>query len=173
MNSVAMKCVPMIQRRRRLGLPDESVHPVSVIGEFRRQDLEGDFTAKRRILREIHLAHPAFADWRQDSVLLDDGVRCKRLHMRRPEDRSWVDPADAAASRSASECPGLSPEHEAAHQDIVNALAATGRVRCCGAARRDGIDHRPTSCIGLVAGYGATARPGGLEGPGREVCVGV
>jgi hypothetical protein len=77
--------VRMIQRRRRLGLANETVHSVSVVGEFRRQDLEGDFTAKRRILREIHLAHPAFADWRQDPVLPDDGVRCKRLHMSRPE----------------------------------------------------------------------------------------
>ena len=78
--------VRMIQRRRRPGFPDESVHPVAVGGEFRRQDLECDFTVKRRILRQIHLAHPALAEWRQDSVLLDGGVRRKLLHWIRPDD---------------------------------------------------------------------------------------
>ncbi len=58
--------VRMIQCRRRPSLANETLHSVAVVGEFRRQDLEGDVAAKRRILHQIHLAHPAFADWRQD-----------------------------------------------------------------------------------------------------------
>src|SRR5687768_18198184 len=94
----------MIQRRCRLRLADKTVHSVAVIGEFRRQDLEGDFTIERRILRQIHLGHPAFAEWRQDSVLLDDGVRGERLHTTSvwPSRRSATARRGASAYRAAS-----------------------------------------------------------------------
>ena len=56
----------MVQRRQCPGFALESLEPLGVAAELRRQHLERDIAAQSRIPRAIHLAHAALAE------LLDD-----------------------------------------------------------------------------------------------------
>ena len=61
----------MVERRCRLRLADETGHPLVVVGELRRQDLERDLTVETPVLGSEDLTHPALADGRDDGVLPD------------------------------------------------------------------------------------------------------
>ena len=61
--------VGVIERRDGLGFSRESRATVGVIGQLRRQDLEGDLAIEPRVLGQIDLAHPARADLVQDLVV--------------------------------------------------------------------------------------------------------
>jgi len=66
-NLVYVRDVQVIERRRRLRLADETLHPVVIGSNIRGQDLQRDFAIEFCVLREIHLTHSARADFRHDS----------------------------------------------------------------------------------------------------------
>src|SRR3954463_9620864 len=61
----------MIERGQQFGFPLKPGDPAGVAGEHLRQDLDGDFAAKLRVARAIHLAHAAGADGVDDFVTAD------------------------------------------------------------------------------------------------------
>src|SRR3954464_940004 len=61
----------MIERGQQFGFPLKPGDPAGVAGEHLRQDLDGDFAAKLRVARAIHLAHAAGADGVEDFVTAD------------------------------------------------------------------------------------------------------
>ena len=63
--------VRMVQRGQHLGLALEPREPVRVAREGRRKDLHRDVAVELRVPRAIHLAHPAFAEQRDDFVGAD------------------------------------------------------------------------------------------------------
>ena len=66
--------VGMVQDARRLGLLLEPAQPVGVGGEGGGQDLDRHVAAQARVLRAIHLSHPARADLREDLVGAEAGA---------------------------------------------------------------------------------------------------
>ncbi|HXV65296.1 MAG TPA: hypothetical protein VEK15_31665 [Vicinamibacteria bacterium] len=61
--------VGMVERREKLRLALEASEPLSVLGERRRQHLDGDVAAERRVRRSVHLAHAACAEPFGDSIM--------------------------------------------------------------------------------------------------------
>src|SRR5688500_18872441 len=59
----------MIQGRRRAGLLFETTQTVRVLGELTGQNLQRDLPVKRRVLREIDLAHPAGTERGENLVM--------------------------------------------------------------------------------------------------------
>src|SRR5262245_39806392 len=62
------KDIGMRERGHRLGLAFESPHRVGVIGQARRQDLDGHFAVEPRVQCVINLAHPARPQRRKKTV---------------------------------------------------------------------------------------------------------
>ena len=60
--------VGVVQRAGRLRFLLEPAKPFRVLRERRRQDLDRDVTLEARVLRPVHLSHPAGPDRRQDLV---------------------------------------------------------------------------------------------------------
>ena len=63
-----LRDVGMIQGREDPRLPLEPGQTVCIVGEFRRQNLEGDVPAKPAVSGAIHLPHPARPDGANDLV---------------------------------------------------------------------------------------------------------
>jgi len=101
----AVNCgdVRMIQRREEIGLPREPRQTIRIAGEKRRQNLERDLARQPAVARQIHLAHAAGADERDDFVAAEPGAWLES-HDSRWNYRHAV---RAAASRS-----GRSPRSE-------------------------------------------------------------
>ena len=51
-----------------MGLPLETLHPLRVLRERLGEDLDGHFALQLRIVRAIHLTHPAHAQGAQDFI---------------------------------------------------------------------------------------------------------
>ena len=49
-----------------------------IVSDGRRQDLQRDVAVQLRVVRPIHLAHPAAAEWRDDFVRADARARGKK-----------------------------------------------------------------------------------------------
>ena len=60
--------VGMIERGQHLRLALEAGPVIGVIGQCRRQHLDGDVAVKLGVARAIHLAHAALADERKDLI---------------------------------------------------------------------------------------------------------
>jgi len=67
--------VGMIQRRSGLGFLDEAAHAIFVCSNVGGQNLESDFAIELCIFRQIHFAHPARAEFGEDAVVRDGGLR--------------------------------------------------------------------------------------------------
>ncbi len=59
----------VVERRRGLGLDDETPEPLLVADELRRQDLQRDAALEGEILGEIHLAHAAGSQRAHDPIV--------------------------------------------------------------------------------------------------------
>src|SRR4051794_27038588 len=59
----------MIERRGRAGFAREASQRLLVAGEPDREELDRDFAAEGWVARDVHLAHPARAERREDLVL--------------------------------------------------------------------------------------------------------
>ena len=60
----------MIQSGSGLCFANKPAHAVGICGNLSGQNLEGDFSIKLGVLSEKHLTHPAFADGREDLILI-------------------------------------------------------------------------------------------------------
>ena len=69
--------VGMVQNAGCLRLLLEAAQPVGVLRERRRKDLDGHVAAEPRVLRAIHLPHPARAERGQDLVGAQTGSGCQ------------------------------------------------------------------------------------------------
>ena len=78
LEAVDLGDVGMIERRQRLGLALETRQPLGVAGNRRRQRLQRDVAAQRRVARPIDLAHPAGAEQGQHLVRSDAGADLNR-----------------------------------------------------------------------------------------------
>ena len=71
--------VRMIERRRRLRFLNKTPHPVLIGGQVGRKNFQRNFPIEFRVLGQIHLAHPARADLRDDAVMRQFGIFSKFL----------------------------------------------------------------------------------------------
>lgn len=81
MNSIAIKCVPVlaylidvgdvwvVERGSRFGFLHEAAHAVGVLREFGRQQFQGDLASQPRIFSQPHFAHPARAEFTGDLIV--------------------------------------------------------------------------------------------------------
>src|SRR5258706_16418372 len=67
-NLVHVSDVRMIERRGRLRFPNETFHPIAIRCDVDRKYLERYFAIELGVLRQIHLAHPARANFGADFV---------------------------------------------------------------------------------------------------------
>ena len=58
-----------IERSRGFRFTSETLHPLTIRCEVCGQNLQRDLAIEFRIPRQIHLAHPARADFRDDAVM--------------------------------------------------------------------------------------------------------
>jgi hypothetical protein len=70
--------VGVVQRGEDFRLSLKTSEPVSVCGQSRREDLDGDLTFQLGVGRPIHLAHTAFTDLSSDLVDAEAGTGCER-----------------------------------------------------------------------------------------------
>ena len=70
--------VRMIQRRERLRFALEARQAIGIVRERIGQNLDRDLATERRVRRAIDLAHPAFADRRDDFVDAEAGAGSER-----------------------------------------------------------------------------------------------
>jgi ABC-type hemin transport system ATPase subunit len=67
--------VRMVQRGGRAGLLDEPAHALVVAHQLGRQDLQRDRAPEHRIVRPVHLTHPACAQATRDLIVRNDRSR--------------------------------------------------------------------------------------------------
>ena len=68
-NFINVSDVRMVQRRRSFRLAHEALHPISIRSNLSGQNLQSNLAIKLCILRQIHFAHPAHAELRDDFVV--------------------------------------------------------------------------------------------------------
>ncbi len=61
----------MIGRRRRAGFAHETLQPVCVLGELRRQQFNRDLPFQFRVTRQPDFAHPTRAEQRKNLIVTD------------------------------------------------------------------------------------------------------
>ena len=61
--------VGMIERSQDMRFPLEADHALRVVGEDRRQNLEGNFTPQLGVGGAINLSHPALAEHLRDAIM--------------------------------------------------------------------------------------------------------
>src|SRR6266850_514382 len=76
---VNVRDVRMIERRGGRRLLFKAAHSIMVSSHLHRQSLQSDFAMEPRILRQVHLAHSAFADFRDDAVVRKCCVDAQRF----------------------------------------------------------------------------------------------
>jgi len=64
----------VIESRRGFGFLNKTIQLIRVLAEFFVQEFDCHFAIKFCVLRQIHLAHSAFADLGDDAVMSDDRV---------------------------------------------------------------------------------------------------
>ena len=74
LEAVDVSDVGMVQRGEHLGLAGESRKPVGIAGERVWQDLQRDIAIEPRVAGPKHLAHPAYADRREDLVAAESSA---------------------------------------------------------------------------------------------------
>src|SRR5437667_4850349 len=67
-NLVDMRDVRMIEGGGSFGLANESLHAIAMRSDLGGKNLQCNFAIELRILRQIHLAHPALAKLRADFI---------------------------------------------------------------------------------------------------------
>ena len=67
--------VRVIEARRGARFAHEALHQIGAIATLRAKQLQRDWTIEPRIVRAIHLAHPATAEQVFESVMCDESVR--------------------------------------------------------------------------------------------------
>ena len=72
----------MVQSRQRSGLVLEARPPIRVVGNGIGQDLDRNRTSQPRVVRAIHLAHPAGTEQRLDGEGAEPASGRKALHVR-------------------------------------------------------------------------------------------
>jgi hypothetical protein len=75
-NFIDMSDVRMIQSRRGFRLLGKAPHPILIAGEFGGKYFQRHLAIEFRILRQIHLAHSAFANLRADFITAESGSGC-------------------------------------------------------------------------------------------------
>ena len=75
--------VGMVERGSSLGFPHKALHSIRMSSNIGRQNLQCNFAIEFRILRQIHLTHPARAELRANFVTTEfcacgDGHSCGR-----------------------------------------------------------------------------------------------
>ena len=68
-NFMDRRDVGMIESRGSFRLLSKPPHSILVASKMARQNLQRHLPIKLRVLRQIHLAHPAFAELRDDAVM--------------------------------------------------------------------------------------------------------
>src|SRR5262245_26682878 len=69
----------MVECRCSLCFLNEASEFLSVLAEFLIEEFDRDLTIKLRVLRQVHFAHTAFADFGDDCVVSECSVRGKRF----------------------------------------------------------------------------------------------
>ena len=70
-NLVDVRDVWMIQRGRGFRFTNETFHPVAIRSHIRRKNFQRNFAIEFRVLRQIHLTHPARAEFAENPVMGD------------------------------------------------------------------------------------------------------
>src|SRR5689334_15476697 len=80
----------MIQRRSGLCLLHKALHSIRV-SSISRQNLQRNFAIELRVLRQIHLAHPALANLRTDFITAESGAgRSGHFHGPANDSGPWL-----------------------------------------------------------------------------------
>src|SRR4051812_30983236 len=106
--------VGVVQRGEDFRFSLKAVEPVSVGGQSRRQDLDGDLTFQPGVDRPIHLAHAAFTDLGSDLVDAEAGPGSEGQEHRdyiQPEifAKTWPWPSEPEVAASVSSIDGGGP----------------------------------------------------------------